>query len=190
MAQQTPSGIVRSASTWSIVWGVSLIILGMLAVGSPFLAAVAVNAVLAWLIVLAGVVHLTVAFHTREAGSLIWRLLVGLAYICFGVYLIARPAVGVASLTLVLASLFLVEGILNIVSFFRIRSTRGSSWVLLDGIVTLLLGLMIYTQWPSSSAWAIGTLVGVSMIISGVARVMVSFAVRKAADTIESKLAA
>jgi len=61
---------------------------------------------------------------------------------------------------------------------------------LLDGIVTLLLGLMIYTQWPSSSAWAIGTLVGVSMIISGVARVMVSFAVRKAADTIESKLAA
>ncbi|MGA2856208.1 MAG: DUF308 domain-containing protein [Candidatus Sulfotelmatobacter sp.] len=190
MAQQTPSGIVRSASTWSIVWGVSLIILGMLAVGSPFLAAVAVNAVLAWLIVLAGVVHLTVAFHTREAGSLIWRLLVGLAYICFGVYLIARPALGVVSLTLVLASLFLVEGVLNIVLFFRIRSIRGSGWVLLDGIITLLLGLMIYTQWPSSSAWAIGTLVGVSMIISGVTRVMVSFAVRRAADTIESKLAA
>lgn len=190
MAQQTPSGIVRSASTWSIVWGVSLIILGILALGSPFIAAVAVNAVLAWLIVLAGMVHLTVAFHKREAGSLIWRLLVGLAYICFGLYLIARPAVGVASLTLVLASLFLVEGILNIVLFFRIRSVRGAGWVLLDGIVTLLLGLMIYTQWPSSSAWAIGTLVGVSMIISGITRVMISFAVRKAADTISSKLAA
>lgn len=190
MAQQTPSGIVRSASIWSIVWGVSLIILGILALGSPFIAAVAVNAVLAWLIVLAGMVHLTVAFHKREAGSLIWRLLVGLAYICFGLYLIARPAVGVASLTLVLASLFLVEGILNIVLFFRIRSVRGAGWVLLDGIVTLLLGLMIYTQWPSSSVWAIGTLVGVSMIISGITRVMISFAVRKAADTISSKLAA
>jgi uncharacterized membrane protein HdeD (DUF308 family) len=190
MAQQTPSGIVRQASTLSILWGVSLIILGMLAVGSPFIAAVAVNVVIAWLIILAGVVHLTVAFHTREAGSLIWRLLVGLAYVCFGVYLIARPAVGVASLTLVLASLFLVEGILNIALFFKVRSVQRSSWFLIDGIVTLLLGLMIYMQWPSSSAWAIGTLVGVSMIISGVTRVMLSLAVRKATDTIASKLAA
>jgi uncharacterized membrane protein HdeD (DUF308 family) len=61
---------------------------------------------------------------------------------------------------------------------------------LIDGIITLLLGLMIYTQWPSSSAWAIGTLVGVSMTISGVTRVMLSLAVRKATDTISSKLAA
>jgi uncharacterized membrane protein HdeD (DUF308 family) len=190
MAQQTPSGIVRSASTLSILWGVSLIILGMLAVGSPLIAAVAVNVVIAWLIVFAGAVHLTVAFHTREAGSLIWRLLVGLAYVFFGVYLLARPALGVVSLTLVLATLFLVEGVLNIVLFFRIRSLQGSSWVLIDGIITLLLGLMIYTQWPSSSAWAIGTLVGVSMIISGVTRVMLSLSVRKAADTISSKLAA
>ena len=61
---------------------------------------------------------------------------------------------------------------------------------MIDGIITLLLGLMIYAQWPSSSAWAIGTLVGVSMIISGVTRVMLSFAVRKATDTIASKFAA
>jgi uncharacterized membrane protein HdeD (DUF308 family) len=192
MAQQTPSGIVRQASTLSILWGVSLIILGMLAVGTPFLAAVAVNAFIAWLLVLAGVVHLTVAFHTREAGSLIWRVLVGLAYLFFGVYLIMRPALGVASLTLVLASLFLVEGILNIALFFQVRSIpiQGSAWLLIDGIITLLLGLMIYMQWPSSSAWAIGTLVGVSMIVSGVTRVMLSFAVRKVADTISSRLAA
>jgi uncharacterized membrane protein HdeD (DUF308 family) len=51
--------------------------------------------------------------------------------------------------------------------------------VLIDGIITLLLGLMIYMQWPSSSAWAIGTLVGISLIFSGVARVMMSLAVRK-----------
>jgi len=190
MVQQTPAIIVQRASTWSILWGVSLIILGMLAVGSPFLAAVAVNVFIAWLLVLAGVVHLTVAFHTREAGSLIWRVLVGVAYIVFGVYLVARPAVGVASLTLVLASLFLVEGVLNIALFFKVRSVQGSSWLLLDGIVTLLLGLMIYLQWPSSAAWAIGTLVGVSMIMSGVTRVMVSLAVRKTVDRIAPKMAA
>jgi len=181
MAQQSPPDIVRHASTWSILCGVALIILGVLAVGSPALAAIAVNAVLSWLIVFAGAVHLSLAFYAHRAGSVLWKLLVGLAYVAFGVYLITHPALGVASLTLVLASLFLVEGIFDIVLFFQMRAIGGSSWILVDGIITLLLGLMIYRQWPSSSNWAIGTLVGVSLIISGVTRLMLSLAVRKAA---------
>jgi uncharacterized membrane protein HdeD (DUF308 family) len=191
MSQDGPSDVVRQASTWSIVWGVLLVVLGMLAVGSPFLAAVAVNAVLAWLIVFAGVVHVIVAFHAHRAGSLIWRLLVGLAYLFFGAYLIAHPALAVASLTLVLASLFLVEGVFDIVLFFSTRRVQGSSWFLMDGVITLALGLMIYLQWPSSSGWAIGTLVGVSMIISGFSRIMLSLTVRKvAAEATSSRLAA
>jgi uncharacterized membrane protein HdeD (DUF308 family) len=177
---QNSSSLVRRASTLSVLWGVALIVLGMLALGSPLFAAVAVNSLIAWLIMFAGVIHLIVAFHSREAGSVIWRLLVGIAYIAFGGYLIARPVQGVASLTLLLASLFLVEGVFDIILFFRAPSGHRSSWFLLDGIVTLILGAMIYVQWPSSSAWAIGTLVGVSLIFSGVTRVMVSLAVRKA----------
>jgi uncharacterized membrane protein HdeD (DUF308 family) len=177
---QNSSDLVKRASTLSVLWGVSLICLGMLAVASPLVAAVAVNLLIAWLIVLAGVVHLVVAFHSREAGSVIWRLLVGLAYVGFGGYLIARPVLGVASLTLLLAGLFLVEGVFNIVLFFRAPSNLRSGWFLVDAIVTLLLGLMIYMQWPSSSGWAIGTLVGVSLIFSGITRVMVSLSVRKA----------
>jgi uncharacterized membrane protein HdeD (DUF308 family) len=180
MAQHTPVEMVRNASTVSILWGVLLIVLGMVAVGSPLLAAVAVNVVVAWLIVLAGIAHLMLAFRAHGAGNMIWKLLVGVAYVCFGAYLIMRPLLGVASLTLVLASLFLLEGILDIVLYVKMRPLHGSNWVLLDGIVSLLLGGMIYMQWPSSSAWAIGTLVGVSMIFSGVARVMMSLAVRRA----------
>jgi len=186
MAQNSPVELVRNASTISILWGVLLIVFGIVAVGSPFLAAVAVNAVVAWLIVLAGVVHLMLAFSAHGAGSMIWKLLVGVAYLCFGAYLIVHPILGVASLTLVLASLFLLEGILDIVLFFKMRPMHGSTWVLLDGIITLLLGLMIYAQWPSSSAWAIGTMVGISMIFSGVARVMMSLAVRKTTNKASS----
>lgn len=181
MSEPSPLEVARHASTWSIIWGVLLVIFGVLAIGSPFLAAVAVNAVIAWLIILAGVVHLILAFHVHRAASLIWKLLVGLAYLVFGVYLLLHPVLGVASLTLVLAFLFLIEGILEIIVFFHMRSMRGSGWVLSDGIITLLLGLLIYLRWPSSSVWAIGTLVGVSMIISGVTRVMLSLAVRKIA---------
>jgi uncharacterized membrane protein HdeD (DUF308 family) len=186
VAQNTAVDVVRQASTLPIVWGVLLIVLGMAALGSPFLAAVAVNVAIAWLIVLAGAVHVILAFRAHGAGSMIWKLLVGVAYVCFGVYLILHPVLAVASLTLVLASLFLIEGVLDIVLFVKMRSVGGSTWVLLDGIITLLLGAMIYMQWPSSSAWAIGTLVGVSMIISGVTRVMMSLAVRKAAQTVSS----
>jgi uncharacterized membrane protein HdeD (DUF308 family) len=182
VAQNNAVDVVRQASTLSIVWGVLLIVLGMAAVGSPFLAAVAVNVAIAWLIVLAGAIHLILAFRAHGAGSMIWKLLVGVAYVCFGVYLILHPVLAVASLTLVLASLFLIEGVLNIILFAKMRSM----WLLIDGIITILLGLMIYMQWPSSSGWAIGTLVGISMIFSGVARVMMSLAARKAAQTASS----
>src|SRR5262250_3751253 len=107
MAQHSPLDLVRHASTWSIIWGVLLIIFGVLAIGAPFLAAVAVSVLIAWLIILAGVVHLILAFRVHRAGSMIWKLLVGLAYFFFGVYLLIHPALAVASLTLVLASLFL-----------------------------------------------------------------------------------
>lgn len=181
MTGHSPADVVSHASTWSIIWGVLLIVFGMLAIGSPFLAAVAVTAVIAWLLILAGIVHAILAFHVHRAGSVVWKLLVGLAYLFFGIYLLMHPVLGVASLTLVIAALFLIEGILDIVLFFQMRSMRGSGWLLGDGIITLLLGLLIYLQWPSSSVWAIGTLVGVSMIISGITRVMFSLAARKLA---------
>jgi hypothetical protein len=120
--------------------GVLLIVLGMLALASPLMAAVAVNVIISWLIVVACVVHLIIAFHSHRAGSVSWRLLVGLAYVFFGVYLLAHPAVGVASLTLVLATLFLVEGILNIALYFQVRAMQGAGWFLLDGIVTPAFG--------------------------------------------------
>jgi uncharacterized membrane protein HdeD (DUF308 family) len=186
MAQQTPSDVLRQASTWSILCGALLVVLGVLAVGSPELAAVAVSTIIAWLIILAGAVHVSLAFYAHRASSVLWKLLVGLAYVFFGVYLITHPALGVASLTLVLASLFLVEGVFDIALFFGMRSVGGSSWILVDGIVTLLLGLMIYMQWPSSSNWAIGTLVGASLIVSGVTRLMLSLAVRKTAAGVAS----
>src|ERR1035437_3348936 len=156
MTDQSPTEIVRHGSTLSILWGVLLIVFGMFAVGSPFIAAVAVSVAVAWLIILAGVVHLMIAFHAHRAGRLIWKLLVGLAYVLFGVYLILHPVLGVASLTLVLAVLFLIEGILDVILFFNMRPMRGAVWVLVDGIITLLLGLMIYLHWRSSPAWAIG----------------------------------
>ncbi|MGB8583982.1 MAG: DUF308 domain-containing protein [Candidatus Sulfotelmatobacter sp.] len=190
MGNNSPVAVAHRSSMLSILWGVLLIVFGMMAIGSPMLAAVAVNVVIAWLIVLAGIVHIVLAFHRQAAGSVIWKLLVGVAYLFFGGYLLLHPVLGVTSLTLALAALFVIEGILNLVLFFKMRPLHGSTWVLLDGVITILLGLLIYMQWPSSSVWAIGTLVGISMIFSGVARIGMSLALRRAITETPTRLAA
>jgi uncharacterized membrane protein HdeD (DUF308 family) len=176
MSECTPE-IVWQASAHSMRWGVSLIVFGLLAEW-VLSAAVAVNLVIACLIFLAGMTHLIIARHA-DRGGLLCRITLGFAYALFGVYLIASPVPGLVSLTSVLAVLFLFEGIFDLAVFFRLPARR-SSWVLLNGVVTLTLGLMIYLQWPSSARWAIGMLLGVSLVTSGVTRVILTLTARNA----------
>ena len=176
-----PVALVKQGSKWGIIWGVLLIILGMLAIAEPFLAAIALTTFIAWLLIFVGIVHLGVAFHAHAGTSMGWKLLVGVSYIFIGGYLLFRPLAGVATLTLMLAFLFLIEGVLTFMLWWKSRAASGAFWILVDSLVTLALGGMIYVHWPNSSVWAIGTLVGISMIMSGVTRLMLSMAVRKVA---------
>jgi len=186
MATTVPNtlALVKQGSKWGIIWGVLLVILGMLAIAEPFLAAIALATFIAWLLVFVGLVHVAMAIHAHTGTSMGWKLLVGVAYIFIGGYLLFRPVVGVATLTLMLAFLFLVEGVLDFMLWWKSRSANGAIWILFDSIITLVLGGMIYVHWPSSSVWAVGTLVGISMIISGVTRLMLSLAVRKIATQV------
>jgi len=184
VAAANPFGLVKLGSTWSIVLGVLFVILGMLAIAEPMLAAVALNTFIAWLLIFVGIVHAMVAFQGHRGMSIVWKLLVGAAYIFLGGYLLAHPILGVATLTLLLAVLFLVEGVLDLLLWWKMRTVRGGSWILVDGLVTLLLGGMIYAHWPSSSVWALGTLVGVGFIFSGITRIGLSLAVRKVAGNL------
>lgn len=161
-----------TSSRWSILWGILLIITGTIAVSWPLFTAVALTTLIAWLIIFAGCEHIIFAFRAKGVGSVIWDVLIGLAYIAVGIYLRANLLIGVASLTLLLAALFFLEGALEVVGYFQLRHRRAGGWFLVDGIITLLLAALIFFHWPSSSQWAVGTLVGLGMIISGVTRVM------------------
>ncbi len=181
MAASTPVALIKQASKWGIIWGVLLIVLGMLAIAEPFVAAIAIATFIAWLLIFVGIVHVVLAFQAHSGTSLGWKLLVGVAYLFIGGYLLFRPVVGVATLTLMLAFLFMFEGVLDFMLWWKLRRTGGAVWILVDSVVTLILGAMIYVRWPSSAVWAIGTLVGISLIISGVSRVMLSTTVRSVA---------
>jgi uncharacterized membrane protein HdeD (DUF308 family) len=179
-AHPTTTGAFGAPPTRAFtIWAILFIILGALAIALPFGAGLGVTIFLGWIIVFTGFAHIASAFSHRGVAGNIWRVLLGLLYIGGGLFIAFQPGIGLLSLTLVIASLFLAEGILLTIAFFRIRSMPGSGWLLADGIVTLLLGLLIWIRWPASAVWAVGTLLGINLIMSGVALLMFSATVRK-----------
>jgi len=179
MNSETTVGSVRKASGWSMVWGVVMLICGILAIALPFATSVGIVILLAWLILFAGVCHLVFAFQSHSIGGFLWKVLLAIVYGFAGVYMLMHPLLGVISLTLLLAVFLLFEGVVEIVFYFNIRGAANAGWVLFDGIITLILGFLIWRRWPSSSVWVIGTLLGISLIFSGISRVMLSLAVRR-----------
>jgi uncharacterized membrane protein HdeD (DUF308 family) len=179
-----PFSLVKLGSTWSIVLGVLFVVAGIFAIAEPFLAAVVFSAFLAWLLILVGVMHIVAAFQGHTGTSIAWKVLIGSAYVIFGIYGLMRPGIFAASLTLLLGILFLVEGVFSAILWWKTLSAQGATWILIDALVTLALGGMIYYHWPSSTVWAIGTLVGVGLIMSGTSRIMMSLAARRIAGTV------
>ena len=179
MKEQTLGDSFKSATGWSIALALLMVVAGFLAIASPFAAGVGVSIFIGWLIVFSGVFYLGYAFTGESPGSIIWRVLIGIVYIFGGFYLIANPGIALESLTLVVAILLIAEGVLRTVAYFQVRSVPGSGWILFDGVTTLALGVVIAYPWPNSSTWAVGTLVGVNLLISGFTRLMYSMTARK-----------
>ena len=171
--------IAKESVGWSIALSILMLLAGILAIVLPPVAGIAVLLLVAWLLMFSGAAHLVFAWHTRTTGGFIWELLVGILYIFVGVYALLHPAAGLASLTLVLAIYLFAEGVLEFILSFRLRPMPGSNWLLFDGIITLILAILIWRTWPSSTEWVIGTLVGISMIFSGVSRLLISLTARR-----------
>jgi len=179
MSTDTLGSTQRRGTGLAILWAVLLIICGIIALSSPVMAGISTAIVLSILIIVAGVVHLTTAAIAGSFGGYLWKTLVGIIYIIGGIWLFRHPVLGLVSFTFVLGIVFLLEGFLQIISFFQLRKAAGSSWLLFDGLITLLLAFLILDRWPSSAAWAIATIVGVNLLISGITRLMALLAVRR-----------
>jgi uncharacterized membrane protein HdeD (DUF308 family) len=178
MTQSILSGVHR-ATGWSIALSVLMIIAGILAMASPLVAGIAVTRVVGWLLLFSGALHFVYAFRGGGVTSVIWEILLGVVYGLVGIYILANPAIGLASLTFAIALYLFTEAIIEFAVSYITRHESGSGWLLFDGLVTLLLAFLIVGAWPASTAWAIGTLVGVSMLFSGISRLMISSTVRR-----------
>src|SRR6267142_5976808 len=170
---------VHMATTWSIVLSMLMIAAGVSAICVPVIAGVTVAAIVGWLLVFSGLLHLAFAWQGGRAGAVLWEVLLGMVYGAIGFYLLASPVAGLASLTLAIAIYLLIEAVLEFVLSFQLRPAPGSGWLRVDGVITLVLAVLIWSTWPSSALWLVGTLVGISMFFSGITRLMLSMAVRR-----------
>jgi uncharacterized membrane protein HdeD (DUF308 family) len=181
MATSLPVQHTHRSGGLAILVGILLILAGLFAISLPFYAGIAASIVLGWLLLIAGIIHLFFGWHTRSAGAVVWKILVGLAYLFAAFYILDHPGRGLLTLTLILAFYLFFEGIFEAVIYAHLRRLPGSGWFLFDAIITIVLGIMILMSWPVSSVWAVGTLVGISILFSGITRLSYAFAARRAA---------
>jgi uncharacterized membrane protein HdeD (DUF308 family) len=179
MSESTVAGSLKRVSGWAIAWAVLVILAGVVAISLPLISGIGVTIVVGWLLVISGILHLVESFEARGAGAFFWRLLVGIIYVIGGFDIAIHPTFGLITLTLVLGIILIVQGLIAIGGFFGHRRLPGSGWILLNGIIALLLGLLIWWDGPRAAVWVIGTLVGVNLIFSGVTRLMMWGAVHR-----------
>ena len=162
---------------WILAFGILSIIWGLFAIAYSMLFTVVSVLVLAWLLIIGGVIEGVHAIRHRERGHLALYLLEALIAIVAGALLLRSPADGALVITLLLASYFVIAGIFRIVASLMLR-LPGWGWMLANGVMTLLLGIFVWGGWPVTAFWVLGVFIGVSLLFTGWVRVMLALALR------------
>ena len=150
-----------------IVVGVLLVILGLIAIARPVYATIASTLVFGWLFILAGIVQLVYAFGSRTAGQIIWKFLLGVLYLGAGIVVSSNIFSGAIALTLILGVTLFVQGVIQVIFAFGVRPARSWGLVLFSGIIEIILGIFIWSEWPFNADWLLGLWVGIGLLVNG-----------------------
>jgi uncharacterized membrane protein HdeD (DUF308 family) len=175
-------GAIKKNATLTVVTGVVLLICGLLAIGSPLAAGVSITIFVGAMLAVGGIAECFLAFKAGAFSKGLMIFIIGALTAIVGFYLMNQPLVGLAKITLFLAAYFIVTGIFDGIAAFQFRPAAGWGWMFLNAIVTLLLGIMIWRQFPLSGAWAIGVLFGIKLIFSGWSLIFIGRSVRAVAS--------
>jgi len=158
---------IKENAPLAVTSGVILIIAGMIALMSPLIAGSSSTIVVGVLLVIGGIGQCVLAFKTGAFGRGLLTFILGLLMTTAGSFVATQPVVGLASFTMILVTYLVFAALFELIMAFQIRRAEGCGSVLINGIVTLLLGIMLWRQFPLSGVWAIGIVFGLKMIFSG-----------------------
>ena len=168
---------VSRTTHWLTASAVVVFACGILAIVLPLTFSIGVAELLGWLFIFAAVAHLIFGIHFAS-GTLGWHAFIAALYVLAAINLLVNPLLGVVLLALVIGVVLVAEGIIEIVLFFVLREYRYVIWILIDGVVTLVLGVVACSHWPPASLEFVQYLVGISFISSGISRLLLGFAIR------------
>jgi uncharacterized membrane protein HdeD (DUF308 family) len=177
LAVQEDLKALKAGWYWFLILGIALIVLGTIAVAFSAPASEAAMFILGFFLVAGGFFYIIGAFFTRCWGGFFLSLLAGVLHLAVGVIFIEHPVDAAIVFTLLLAAFFFVEGLFRIVGALT-GQFHNWGWALCSGVLTLLLGVIIWRQWPFSGAWVPGTLIGIDMIFSGATYVAIGMSAR------------
>ena len=169
---------LRKAGGWVIVWGVLLIVAGIIAIVAPAAAAVATTLLLGWLLVFAGIVEFVYAYQQRAHDGYTWKLISAFAILALGIFMLVFPIASIASLALLVGAFLLASGVSSVLLAVRLRPKEGWGWVLFDGALSIVVAIMIASGWPQNSIEFVGILVGFCLISGGLWRIILGRAIR------------
>ena len=185
LIQLTGADELRRSWGWFLGLGIVLIILGAIAIGSAFLMTIASVFLFGWILIIGGVMEVVHAFwHKRWAGFFL-DLLTGVLYVVVGWMMVNNPQESALLLTLIIAMFLVFEGVLRIVTAITVRYPHWGS-VLFNGVISLLLGILIWRRWPVSGLWAIGLFVGIEMLLNGWSLVRLSMTGRNLPEEVSA----
>jgi len=187
---ESPASPLRTVGSWSIVWGVLLILAGVLAIMQPAIAALALNLLLGWLLVFAGVFEIAAAIHERGKDGFRLKLLLGILTLVLGAFLLFQPLKGIASIALMIGAIMFAHGVSGLMLAFNLKPRKGWGWVLIDGVLSIVIAALIALGWPESSYRFVGILVGIGMMYGGVWRIVLGRALREGPPVAVPKTAA
>lgn len=174
---------------WFLTLGILLIVLGLIALAYTPAATLGSVLVLGWLMFISGVVETIQAFHARGWGGVLLDVAGGALGILIGLLVVTHPVAGALAWTLLFASFLTVIGLLRLIAAILLRY-RSWGWAAFDGIVTLVLGVLLWAGLPWSGLWFLGFALGIALLLRGWSTIMFSFAVRAIGHVVELRPAA
>ena len=172
----------RANHNWFMGLGIGSTLLGLAAIIFPFTAALTIELLIGWLLVLSGVFGLVHAWRTNRWHGFHFSLISSLVALAIGLLLVLFPRSGILSLALLVSLFFLATGIMRIMTAWRLRPLDRWLWLLFSGIVALVLALLILLMWPEAAGWVIGVLLGIDLLFSGITLILISLAARQAGN--------
>jgi uncharacterized membrane protein HdeD (DUF308 family) len=172
----------KRVRTWLLVAGFLSILGGLAAIAVPAIASVTIAIFVGWLLIFTGIVMAIDAFSQRERGRVAVRALNAVLAVAVGIYLIVAPLSGTLTLTFILTAWFFATGAIMLAGAWQLRGIGGAGLMALNGALSLILGLLIAVDLPSSADWAIGLLVGINLLFWGVRALVAAGALQRAFD--------